>query len=137
MRKKSRCLDTDKALLLGQWHNLSDPQLEDSLRVRLNFMLLTGFEMDQEFPDETTLCRFRNKLVEKRLHRKLFRFINRQLEELGLAIESAPGEVLDVTIIESSAMPKRIYEIEESLEFKETCVRRIESKKSDAKWLKN
>lgn len=129
-----------KAILLGQWHNLSDPQLEDSLRVRLDFMLFTGFEMDQGFPDETTLCRFRNKLIEKRLHRKLFRFINRQLEELGLQIETAPCAVVDATIIESSARPKRVYEVEEdreeSEEPKKTCVRKVESKDPDARWLK-
>ena len=126
-----------KAILLGQWHNLSDPQLEDSLRVRLDFMLFTGFEMDQGFPDETTLCRFRNKLIEKRLHRKLFRFINRQLEELGLQIETAPCAVVDATIIESSARPKRVYEVEEdreeSEEPKKTCVRKVESKDPDAR----
>jgi transposase, IS5 family len=28
-----------KSVLLGQWHSLSDKQLEESLRVRLDFML--------------------------------------------------------------------------------------------------
>lgn len=80
-----------KAILLGQWHNLSDPQLEQSLRVRLDFILFTGFDIHDGLPDETTLCRFRNKLVKLGLDEKLFKAINRQLEGYGLAIESAKG----------------------------------------------
>jgi transposase, IS5 family len=33
-----------KLMLLGQWHGLSDAQLEQALRVRINFMVFTGFE---------------------------------------------------------------------------------------------
>ena len=70
-----------KATLLGQWYSLSDPALEESLRVRLDFMLFTGFELlDGDVPDETTICRFRNRLIDKRLDKKLFREINSQLE---------------------------------------------------------
>lgn len=67
-----------KAVLLGQWHSLSDPGLEEALCLRLDFMIFTGFEIGEEVPDETTLCRFRNKLVERNLHDALFQEINRQ-----------------------------------------------------------
>ena len=52
-----------KCLLLGQWHGLSDPKLEESLRVRLDFMLFVGLDLHAPVPDETTHCRFRNALV--------------------------------------------------------------------------
>ncbi len=59
-----------KGILLGQWHNLSDPGLEESLRVRLDFMTFTGFDMGNRIPDETTICRFRNKLITLKLDKK-------------------------------------------------------------------
>ena len=34
-----------KCLLIGQWHNLSDPKLEECLRTRFDFMLFTGFDL--------------------------------------------------------------------------------------------
>ena len=34
-----------KCLLIGQWHNLSDPKLEQSLRVQFHFMLFTGLDL--------------------------------------------------------------------------------------------
>ena len=34
-----------KRLLLGQWHGLSGPSLERSLRVRLDFMLFCGLDL--------------------------------------------------------------------------------------------
>jgi transposase, IS5 family len=50
-----------KEMVLQAWHSLSDPEPENSLRVRMDFMLFTGLDMLEEFPDETTHCRFRNK----------------------------------------------------------------------------
>ena len=72
-----------KAILLGQWHNLSDPALEESLRIRVDFMLFTGFDINDSLPDETTFCRFRNKLIERGLIDKLLLDINIQLEKSG------------------------------------------------------
>ena len=34
-----------KCLLIGQWHNLSDPKLEQGLRVRFDFRLVTGLDL--------------------------------------------------------------------------------------------
>lgn len=90
-----------KAILLGQWYSLSDPALEEALCVRLDFMIFTGFELLEDCPDETTLCRFRNRLIEHGLEKKLFNEINNQLEELGLKVRNASGAILDATIIES------------------------------------
>lgn len=53
-----------KLMLLGQWHNLSDPQLEQALKMRVDFMVFTGFEPAAGgMRDATTICRFRNRLV--------------------------------------------------------------------------
>ena len=52
-----------KCLLIGQWHNLSDPKLEQGLRVRFDFMLFAGLDLYGSVPDETTHCRFCNALV--------------------------------------------------------------------------
>jgi IS5 family transposase len=67
-----------KALILQVWHSLSDPGLEEALRVRLDFMAFTGFESD--IPDETTFCRFRGLLNEQGLWQKLLDEVNRQLQ---------------------------------------------------------
>jgi len=115
-----------KALLLGQWHSLSDPALEEALRLRLDFMLFTGFEMSDEIPDETTLCRFRNKLVKKGLYERIFVELNRQLEEHGIKVKKAEAALVDATIIVSAARPRQT--IEESGEVKQ-------SADKDARWV--
>lgn len=99
-----------KALLLGQWHSLSDPALEDALRLRLDFMLFTGFEIADEIPDETTLCRFRNILVKKGLYNLIFMELNHQLEEHGIKVKKADAALLDATIILSAARPRQTIE---------------------------
>jgi IS5 family transposase len=131
-----------KALLLGQWHSLSDPKLEEALRVRLDFMRFTGFSLGEAIPDETTLCRFRNKLIAKNLDKKLFMEINKELERLGLKVEKAEAAVIDATIVSSVARPRKIIEMsidrEEELEVKTTGFEFeiIESADKDARWLK-
>ena len=52
-----------KCLMIWQWHNLSDPKLEQGLRVRFDFMLFAGLDLYGSVPEETTHCRFRNALV--------------------------------------------------------------------------
>ncbi|MCC8997569.1 MAG: transposase [Nitrosomonas sp.] len=52
-----------KAILLGQWHSLSDAALEQTLCVRIDFLRFCGLSLSDAIPDETTLCRFRNRLL--------------------------------------------------------------------------
>ncbi len=129
-----------KAILLGQWYSLSDPELEEALSLRLDFMLFTGLEGD--VPDETTLCRFRNRLIENGLDVELFKEVNRELEEKGLKVKECSGAVIDATIIESASRPKNTVEVmavdrEEKTEIDEEKEPNITySKDPDARWLK-
>jgi len=129
-----------KAVLLGQWYNLSDPELEEALEVRLDFMLFTGLE--GEVPDETTLCRFRNRLKDLGLDKILFDKINQTLEEIGLKVKECSGAVIDATIIESASRPKTTVEViaqdrkEEDTEEKLKKNNITYAKDPDARWLK-
>jgi IS5 family transposase len=95
-----------KAVLLQNWGCLSDAGLEDALNVRIDFMLFCGFDISDDIPDESTICRFRNKLIEKNLLEKLLNEINSQLADLGLKVQKANMAVLDATLIESNSRPK-------------------------------
>ena len=90
-----------KALLLAQWHNLSDPGLEDALADRLSFRKFAGIPLDEETPDETTFVRFRDRLREAGLAQALFDEVNRQLEAKGLMVKK--GTLVDASIIEADA----------------------------------
>ena len=99
-----------KCLLLGQWHGLSDPKLEESLRVRLDFMLFAGLELHKPVPDETTHCRFRNALVRSGVFDKLLGEVCRQLEGHGLKVKEADAAIIDASLIESAARPRKAIE---------------------------
>ena len=119
-----------KLMLLGQWHGLSDAQLEQALRVRLDFMVFTGFEPSAgELPDASTICRFRNRLVVAGLDQKLLSLINGQLEHLGLKVQGARGAIIDATIIPSAARPNRHLEEGEP-------PRVVDSPDAEARWVK-
>jgi len=120
-----------KCLLLQSWHSLSDPGLEEALRVRLDFMVFTGFSIGDRLPDETTFCRFRNKLIQQNKYEKLLKEINRQLERHNLKLKQASVAIVDATLIEANARPNTVY--------KETEVGDLDkeqSKDPDARWLK-
>ena len=120
-----------KALLLGQWHSLSDPGLEQSLRVRLDFLEFTGFALGGNLPDETTFCRFRNKLVLQNKFDSLFNEVTHQLETLGLKVKSADVAIVDATIIASNARPRKVLEPETDKTYSTKY-----SADPDARWLK-
>lgn len=96
-----------KAILLGQWHSLSDPKLEEALGVRIDFMHFCGMTLNDDVPDETTLCRFRNRLIHAEKYDGLLAAINEQLQRQNLMVKAAVGAVLDATLIESASRPKR------------------------------
>jgi len=99
-----------KLMLLGQWHRLSDTELEHALAVRIDFLVFCGFDMGVALPDSTTICRFRNRLAERRLDKRLLRQINTQLEALGLKVQGTRGAVIDATIIQSAGRPRNMID---------------------------
>jgi transposase, IS5 family len=94
-----------KAILLGQWHSLSDPKLEEALNVRIDFIQFCGLSLDDPIPDESTLCRYRNRLIEANRLDKLLAQVNAQLQGHGLMVKNAEAAVIDATLIASAARP--------------------------------
>ena len=92
-----------KSLLLQQWYQLSDAELEEALAERLSFRKFVGMRLDEQVPDHTTLCRFRGKLVG--LEQALFAAIGKQLEGKGLMIKH--GTLIDATLVAAAARPPR------------------------------
>lgn len=98
-----------KALLLQSLYGLSDAELEEALYDRLSFRRFCGLSLEETVPDHTTLCRFRNRLVEAGVLEKLFDELDRQLDAAGLILRK--GTMLDATIIETqAARPPRTRE---------------------------
>lgn len=95
-----------KAILLGQWYSLSDPELAEALRVRLDFIAFTRLPLSQ-LPDDSTLCRFRNRLVDMGKLPALLTEVNRQLQIHQLMVKKTQGALLDATLISSAARPKQ------------------------------
>ncbi len=93
-----------KALLLQAWYGLSDAELEFRLGDSLAFGRFVGLSLEDEVPDHTTLCRFRNRLVTERLLEQLFDELDRQLEAAGVVLKQ--GTMLDATLIETQAAAK-------------------------------
>lgn len=121
-----------KALLLGQWHCLSDVELEEALRVRLDFMLFCGFELHEAVPDASTLCRFRNRLVKAKKLAILLHEVNGQLQRHGLMVKAAHGAVVDASFITCAARPDSALEVDEEGEI----LSESQSADSEARWSK-
>ena len=88
-----------KALLLAQWYDLSDEQLEQALWDRVSFRRFVGLGLDDEAPDRSTVSRFRLQLVRRGLAPRLFAALNRQLEARALVVKR--GALLDATLVEA------------------------------------
>lgn len=101
-----------RMVLLGQWHDLSDREVEQALRVRLDFMVFCGLNLSSEVPDQNTVQLFRSRLISKGLLPKCLKLLNEELERLGIKL-STGRLVLDSTIIEAAARPRNIVTVED------------------------
>lgn len=92
-----------KALLLQQWWGLSDADLEEAINDRVSFRKFLGLSLEGAAPDHTTLCRFRNRLIEEGLSEKLFGEFAHQLETRGLILKR--GTMIDASLVETPFRP--------------------------------
>jgi IS5 family transposase len=110
---------------LQAWHNLSDYALEEVLDDRLSFRRFVGLSVSETAPDHSVFSRFRDQLIEHKIHEQLFSELDRQLEGRGLIIKK--GTLVDATVIE--AAPKKPHQNEDGTAGKSP-------EDSDADWTK-
>jgi transposase, IS5 family len=89
-----------RIMILQHIYNLSDPQAEEQIKDRLSFQKFIQLDTHEAVPDETTICRFRQRLIECHLHEQLLGLLNSQLEARGYIVKRTT--LVDATIVESS-----------------------------------
>jgi len=92
-----------KILLLQQWYNLSDPEAEFAVADRMVFQKFLGISVSEPVPDETTICRFRNRIKQKGISERLFKVVNNQLETKGYIVKKIT--LIDASLIKSKTKP--------------------------------
>ena len=89
-----------RVIILQHLYGLSDPQAEIQINDRLSFQKFIQLDTHEAVPDETTLCRFRHRLIECGLHEQLLTLLNTQLEARGDIVKRTT--LVDATLVESS-----------------------------------
>ena len=92
------------ALFLQNWYSLSDPMTEELIHDRISFRKFLDITEEDKIPDETTICKFRNKLIEKKLLSRIFEEVKAMMTEKNLILNE--GTLVDATLIHTSE-PKR------------------------------
>jgi len=87
-------------MILQHLYGLSDPQAEEQLKDRLSFQKFVQLDAHESVPDETTICRFRQRLIACGLHEELLGLLNAQLEARGYIVKRVT--LVDATLVESS-----------------------------------
>ena len=90
-----------RMLVVQRCLNLSDEECEDQC---VDSRALSAFLGVPKVPDKTTLCKFRNWLVEEGVEREIFEDLAAQLEAEGLMMRE--GSVVDATFVESPSSTK-------------------------------
>jgi transposase, IS5 family len=103
-RTPYRCSVLLGSLFLQTWYSLSDPMTEELIHDRLSFRKFLDIKTDDDIPDETTIGKFRNAIMQKMLFDKIFGEIQHMMITKGLILKE--GSIVDATLIHSSE-PKR------------------------------
>ena len=93
------------ALFLQNWYSLSDPMTEELIHDRISFRKFLDIKDTDTIPDETTICKFRNRLIKKRLLSRIFEEVKKMMEENNLILNE--GTLVDATLIHSSEPKKK------------------------------
>ena len=89
-----------RVMSLQHLYGLSDPQAEEQLKDRLSLQKFVPLDAPEAVPDETTIRRFRQRLIDGGLPEQLLAWLNPQLEARGYIVQrTALGEA---TVVESS-----------------------------------
>jgi transposase, IS5 family len=86
--------------LLQHCYGLSDPQCEELVADRLSWRRFVGLGLQDKVPDETTLVRFRQRLLAHGQQEKLLLLINRQLAQKGLILKICT--LVDATLLQAA-----------------------------------
>jgi transposase, IS5 family len=89
-----------RVMILQHLYGLSDPQAEEQIKDRLSFQKFVQLDAHETVPDETTICRFRQRLIDCGLHEELLGLLNAQLEQRGYIVKRVT--LVDATLVESS-----------------------------------
>ena len=76
-----------KILLLEQWYNLSNPQMEETLGDRISFRHFVGLGLQEDAPNHSAISRCRTAMAEWGMAEELLMELGRQLEERGLVLK--------------------------------------------------
>ncbi|XOD66706.1 MAG: transposase [Flavobacteriales bacterium Tduv] len=60
-------------MLLSDWYDFSDVGTEELVKKSLSFMPFFCFRLEDQSPDYTTLCRFRNEIVAKKAYERILK----------------------------------------------------------------
>ena len=90
-----------KVLVLQQWYNASDPEIEAALWDRLSFRHFVGLGLQDPVPDHSTISRFRSALAARGLGERVFAEVTRQLDAAGWLVKA--GTLLDATLVAAQA----------------------------------
>ncbi|XOD67892.1 MAG: transposase [Flavobacteriales bacterium Tduv] len=63
--------------LLCHWYDLSDVETEELVKKSLSYILFCCFRLETQIPGHTTLCRFCNEIVAKKIYELLLKKINK------------------------------------------------------------
>lgn len=93
-----------KMCLLQTWYGLSDYEVEDRINDSISFSKFCGLSLEQPSPDHSTLSRFRTIMTKANAYEKLFKEINKQLEQHKIIVKS--GAIVDASVIDTPLKPK-------------------------------
>ena len=105
-----------KILLLQQWYNLSDPQIEREIRDRISFLNFLGYP--EKLPDRNTIWYFRERLSKTGKDRMVFNEIRDQIMAKRIRIKK--GTMQDASFVEGTgenmANPEEMMQTQEDPE---------------------
>ncbi|EAU54502.1 IS5 family transposase [Mariprofundus ferrooxydans] len=126
-----------RVMIVQEYFNLSDEQMEFQLLDRLSFQRFVGLRRSSQIPDRTTIWLFRERLVKAGCYDGVLESVNRQINAAGYVARG--GQMIDATLV-SAPIQRMSKEENEAIEQGKTPADWAEAKRRqkdmDARWTK-
>ena len=96
-----------RIFIIQHYYNLSVRDMEDQLHLNVLYSYFCRISFGSPVPDHSTISRWRDRFIKHNIYEQLLSAFHQQIQEKGFDLRPGNIAIIDATLIESQARPKK------------------------------
>jgi len=96
-----------RIFIIQHYYNLSVRDMEDQLHLNVLYSYFCKISFGSPVPDHSTISRWRDRFIKHNIYEELLLAFHKQIQDNGFDLRPGNIAIIDATLIESQARPKK------------------------------